>query len=107
MTDLVAPACTTIPDVGRRSLRGQRPANPGRLVELPKQTHNEVPPQYRLRLRRPVAEFLPAVHVVVPVFRLPTEFRPGRANRTPRSAPEFRVAAIDPVVFCPDVSATL
>src|ERR1700692_3519573 len=105
MTCLGAPACTTIPDALQRSLHGRPPANLGRIVEFPKQTHNEEPPRYRLPLRFRAAKFFPAVHAAVPRFLPATEFRPDRANRTRQNAREFRVAAKDPVVFCPAVSA--
>src|ERR1700682_5084757 len=105
MTCRGAPAYTTILDVLRRYLHGRRPANPGRLFEWPKQTHNELPTRYRLPTPRQVAEFFLAVHAVAPELLPATEFRPGTVNRRPRSAREFRVAARDQVVFCPGVSA--
>src|ERR1700682_449674 len=105
MICLGALACTTILDASRRSLHGRRPVNPGRLVESPKQTHNELPPRNRLRMPPQVAEFLRVVDAVAPAFLPATGFHPGKAHRTPQSAREFRVGAKDPAVFCPVVSA--
>src|ERR1700730_9073977 len=106
MTCRGVPACTTILDVLPRCLHVRRPANPGRLVGWPKQTHNELPPRYRLAMHRRVAEFFRAGHAVAPAFPPATGSRPDRADRRPQSARGFRVAAKDPVVFCPAVSAT-
>src|ERR1700726_2175299 len=105
MTCHGAPAYTRILDVLRRSLRVRRPVNPGRLVEWPKQTHNELPSRHRLPMRGQGPEFFRAVHAVAPAFLPATGFRPDRANRRPQSAREFRVAAKDPAVFCPAVFA--
>src|SRR4030088_1490128 len=100
MTCHGAPAYTRILDVLRRSLRVRRPVNPGRLVEWPKQTHNELPSRYRLPMGGQGPEFFRAVHAVAPAFLPATGFRPDAPTPRRQDAPEFHVPPKDPVVFC-------